>query len=99
MEYLNTHLLRLKNRQATVLLKLKTPHNSLFSASVIGRSQCFASLHSDEYGHLLVVTMYIYNQGKMLYTDQSHEVEFLLHLKKKQQVMPNNVETQHKHML
>ena len=30
--------------------------------------------------------------------DQSHDVEFLLQLENKQQIMENNVETQHKHM-
>ena len=34
----------------------------------------------------------------MLYRDQSHEVEFSLHLENKQQIMPNNVKTQHKQM-
>ena len=38
------------------------------------------------------------NAGKMLYRDRSHVVELLLHLEHKQQIIPNNVATQHKHM-
>ena len=37
------------------------------------------------------------NAGKMLYRDRSHVVELLLHLEHKQQIIPNNVATQHKH--
>ena len=32
------------------------------------------------------------------YRDRNRVVEFLLPLENKQQIMPNNVETQHKHM-
>ena len=41
---------------------------------------------------------HIYNTGKTLYSDRSFVVEFLLQLENKQQIMPNNVETQHKQM-
>ena len=33
-----------------------------------------------------------------IYCDQSHKVEHLLQLEIKQQIIPNKVETQHKHM-
>ena len=42
------------------------------------RSQCYASLHCDEYEHLRM--WHIYNASKMLYRDRSHVVGFLLHL-------------------
>ena len=69
---------------------------SLLSAPIKGRFQGYASLNCDEYGQLR--TWNIYNAGKTLYRDRSHVVEFLLHLENKQQIMPNNVETQHKHV-
>ena len=34
----------------------------------------------------------------VIYRDRSHIVELLLQLENKQQIMQNNVETQHKHM-
>ena len=42
----------------------------------------------------------MYNTDKMLfmYKDRRRVAEFLLHLKKIQQMMPNNMEIQHKHM-
>ena len=36
--------------------------------------------------------------GRTLFRDLRHVVEFLLQLENKQQIMPKNVETQHKHM-
>ena len=35
---------------------------------------------------------------KTLYRDRGYEVEFLLHKEDQQQIKPDNVETQHKHM-
>ena len=55
----------------------------------------YVSLQCAEYGHL--GTWHNYNAGKTLYRDQIHVVGFLLHLENKQ-IMPYNVETQHKHM-
>ena len=57
-------------------LKLKTINKCLSSAPIKGRSQCYASLHCDEYGHLR--TWHVYNAGKTLYEDQSCVGEFLL---------------------
>ena len=37
-------------------------------------------------------------QGNVIDRDRSRVVEHLLHLENKQQIMQNNVETQHKHM-
>ena len=37
-------------------------------------------------------------QGNVIVRDRSHVVELLLQLENKQQIMQNNVETQHKHM-
>ena len=54
------------------------------------------SLHYDEFGHLR--TWHINNAGKTLYRDRNHVVKVILQLENKQQSMPNNVETQHKHM-
>ena len=36
--------------------------------------------------------------SNVIYRDRSHIVELLLQLENKQQIMQNNVETQHKHM-
>ena len=38
------------------------------------------------------------NAVKMVYRERSRVVKFLLQLENKQQIMPNNVDTQHKHM-
>ena len=38
------------------------------------------------------------NVGKMVYRKRSRVVSFLLQLENKQQIMPNNVDTQKKHM-
>lgn len=35
---------------------------------------------------------------KTLYRDRGHEVEFFLHMEDQQQIIPDNVETQHKHI-
>ena len=44
-------------------------------------------------------TWNICNAGKTFYRAGSHDiVEYLLHLENEQQIMPNNMETHHKHM-
>ena len=80
-------------------LKLKPIDRCLFSAPTKGRSQCYASLHCEKYGYLGTwhITI-LYNAGKKLNRNRSCVGEFLLHLENKQQIMPNNVETKHKHM-
>ena len=69
---------------------------SLLSASIIlyikVKSQCYASLHCNEYGHLK--TWSIHNAGIRLYRDRICAVDFLLHLENKQQIKTNNVETE-----
>ena len=62
----------------------------------ISISQCYSSLHCLEYGHISL--WHIYDAGKTYDRDRSCVVEFLLQLENKQQNMPNNVETRHKHM-
>ena len=80
-------------------LKLKPIDRCLFSAPTKGRSQCYASLHCEKYGYLGTWHITIpYNASKNLNRDGSHVVEYLLHLENKRQIMPNNVETKHKHM-
>ena len=49
-----------------------------------------------EYGHLR--TWHMNNAGKMVYRKRSRVVSILLQLENKQQIMPNNVDTQKKHM-
>ena len=67
-----------------------------FSAPKKDRSQCYASLHCDEYGYL--TTWHSCNAGITLYKDRSGVVEFfILQLENKQQSMPINVETPHMH--
>ena len=76
-----------------LLLKLKTIDKCLFSAHIKGRSQCYASLHCDDYVHnkkVEHVQLYIWMEaicGRVFVTVEN-----------KQQIMLNNVETQHKHM-
>ena len=57
-------------------LKLQTINKCLSSAPIKCRSQCYASLHCDEYTHLR--TWHVYNAGKTLYEDQSCVIECLL---------------------
>ena len=61
----------------------------MFFAPIKGRSQCYASLHCEEYGHMR--TWNIHKGGKTLYRDRSHIVVLLLQLENKQQIMQNNV--------
>ena len=49
-------------------------------------------MHCKQYGHIR--TWHIYNTGKTLYIVE----ELLLQSENNQQTMPNNEETQHKHM-
>ena len=64
----------------------------MFSAPIKGRSPCYASLHSEEYGH--ITTWNIHNAGKHYIMGS----KLLLQLENKQQIMQNNVETQHNRM-
>ena len=57
-----------------------------------GRSPCYASLHCEDYGHMR--TWNIHNAGKTLHIG----IELLLQLENKQQIMQNNVGTQHNRM-
>ena len=41
---------------------------------------------------------HLQNRYNFIHRDQSHDVEIFLQLENKQQIMENNVETQHKHM-
>ena len=54
-------------------LKLKT----INKYRIKGSSQCYASLHCDEYGHLR--TGYIYNAGKTLYREWNRVMENTRH--------------------
>ena len=57
------------------LLKLTSFHKYLFLFALMkGRSEFYASLHCDQYGHLR--TWNIYNAGTTLYRDLSRLVEF-----------------------
>ena len=58
-----------------------------------GRSQCCHSVYCNEYRHRR--TGHIYNAEKAII---GIEVFFILQLENKQQIMPNNVETQYKRM-
>ena len=49
------------------ILKLTTIYKCLFSALIKGRSQCYASLHCDEYGHFELSTFT--KKEKMVYKD------------------------------
>ena len=42
--------------------------------------------------------MRTWNIHNIIYRDRSHVVELLLQFENKQQIMQNNMETQHKHM-
>ena len=53
-------------------------------------------MHCNGYGHLR--TWEIGKAGKTLYRVRSYVVVLSLHLKNKQQIMQNNLETQNKHM-
>ena len=68
----------------------------MFSAPIKGKFPCYASLHWKEYGHMRMWN--IHNAGDTLYRKHCHIVELLLQLENKQQIMRNNVETEHKHM-
>ena len=68
-----------------------------FPPPIKGLSQCYASLHCDEYGHLIIKYSVAHvKRRRNLYRNQSRVVEFFLHVENKQQIMPNNVEAQHK---
>ena len=74
------------------MLKLKTIQKSFLYPFKKGRSQCYTSLYCEEYGN-------IYNTGKIIYKQWSKPCDrALLQLENKQQIMQNNVETQHKYM-
>ena len=62
----------------------------MFSVPIKGRSRCYGS----KYGHMR--TWNIHNAIKTLYI--GIEVELLLQFENKQQIMQNNVETQHNRM-
>ena len=71
----------------------------MFSTPIKGRSPCYASLHCEEYGDMR--TWNIHNAWKTLYSvykDRRRIVELLQQLENKQQIMQNNVETQHNRM-
>ena len=69
----------------------------MFSAPIKGRSPCFTSLHREEYGHIKNVE-HSQRKENVIYRDRRRIVQLLLQLENKQQIMQNNVETQHNRM-
>ena len=69
----------------------------MFSATIKGRSTCYASLHCEV---LRAHENVEHSQRKenVLYRNRSYIVELLLQLENKQQIMQNNAETEHNHM-
>ena len=66
------------------------------SGPIKRRSECYVSLPCDEYEDIR--TLQIYYAGKTFYGDRSRVVECKLQLKNKKQIMPNNMDTQHKNV-
>ena len=80
-------------------LRLVLSHNAdqfskTFLLSVPIKGQMLHCIAMNKYGHPR--TCDIRNAGKTLNTDRSDVLEFFT-LEDKQQIMPNNMETQHKH--
>ena len=51
-KYFWSYIMHFKSFKFVLVLKLKTIHKCLFPGPINGRSQCYATLHSEEYGHL-----------------------------------------------
>ena len=73
-------------------LKLKTIHKCSLS---LGRSPCYASLRGVR-AHENVE--HSQRRENVIYRDRSRIIELLLQLENKQQIIQNNVETQHNRM-
>ena len=70
----------------------------MFSAPIKGRSRCYASFIALKGGGVHENVEHSQHRENVIYRDRSRVVELLLQLENKQQIMQNNVETQHKHM-